>query len=570
MANNVPVFEFGKDSYILKHKLNYKTTSENEWSDITYGILFTDYDLARKTQSSNAENFSSVIINDSIEDIGAFRITHYDEEWTIGLYNRWIYSDIVSGGTSFNSGATFLSDREYQAYYLPSGYTFLFQVGDYVNVYFHGVSGITGHTNWEHFGPSGETWVATGVTTNQIPWQTTGVTYQDGYSSGVTSGITDWYVVDFNPILKYRAQIIEVGTNYLKIERKLEDYIYNNIMKIAEDTNYDYLFYTIESLDFADRSYYGIKYIFEETKWANYFSLTATTNQLIIQPIPNKEDLYFDYDNVEFITYYTGGTQTTYKFTTNNLYTKYKLDIFLDQLGYPSGTTVFYPYSAATYSSGYTGTLEFDIVLINSGDSANFRENTFIYATGTTSTNHICLLKKISGDTLTIISPRISMSIGEQIISINNMSSIYDISRMLYECYINIENGITTTFYDADLYDPNIFGPNVIDPNILGPWAFDPRSMNVIGTSITITTSGLVCSGSNIYDLYVIGIDSGTTSWYVTGNTELFTAFPSSGTTNMTVTITTPLFLGSGNIEFRWANNGLLVYSYPINVVNTC
>lgn len=438
MANNVPVFEFGKDSYILKHEIDYKTSTDGDLSGATFGILFTDYDIARKSQSSNAENFNPIIIDLPIEDINVIEMTYYDQDWTVELDNSFSYNSLVLSGTSFSeSGATFLSDRRYQAYYLPTGYTSLFQQYDYVNIYFYNETILTGTTTWEHFGPSGETWVVTGTTSNGIPWQSTGTTIIDGHSSGITS----YSVNDYEPILKYQAMVTEVGINYIKLERKLEDYIYNNLMKIASNTNYVYLKYKIESLDFTDRSYYGIKYIFEESKWSDYFSLTATTDQLIIQPIPNKKDLYFDYDNVEFITQHSGGT-TTYKCTCNNLYTKYKLDIFLDQLGYSDDTIVFFPYSASTSSLSYDGALEFDIILINSGDSSNFRENTFIYATGTTSSDHICLLKKISGDTLTVISPRVTMSIGEQITSINNMSTVYDISRMLYECYINIENNV--------------------------------------------------------------------------------------------------------------------------------
>jgi len=164
------------------------------------------------------------------------------------------------------------------------------------------------------------------------------------------------------------------------------------------------------------------------------------------------------------------------------------------------------------------------------------------------------------------------MSVGEQITSINNMNTIYDISRMLYECYINIENGVIPQFYDADLYDPNVLGFNVIDPNILGNWAFDPRSMNIIGTGVTFeNVGGLVCNGSEIYDLSVIGIDSGVTSWYITGSTNLFTSDVYSGSTNTIITISGIIgALGSGNIEFRWTNNGALVYSYPISMVSTC
>ena len=444
MANNIPVFDFGKDSYILKHKLNYNTTNEGALSAATYGILFTDYDIARKTQSVNATNFNPIIINSPIANLDTIKLTYYDQEYTIGLYNRQAYTELVMSGVSFDDGATFISNRNFQAYYVPSGYTVLFQPGDYFNIYFHEIlSGTTGTTVWSHFGASGETWVATGVTIHNVPWQVTGTTTNNGYSTGITT----WTVTDYNPILKYQAKCTEIsGTTglddwYFKFERKLEDYIYNTLMKIASNSSFTTLRYTLEGLDFSDRSYYGVKYIFEESKWSDYFSVSATTNQLVIQPIDNKNDLYFDYDNVR-ITLYTTGDTETYAFETDMLYTKYKLDRFLDQLGFDSGTTVFYDHPTITTSSGWTGRTEYIIELTNSGDTQYFLPFSYIYATGSTNIEHICLVLEITGNTIKILTPRTNMSIGETITIINNMHTIYDISRMLYECYINIEGNV--------------------------------------------------------------------------------------------------------------------------------
>ena len=478
MANNIPVFDFDKDSYILKHKLNYNTTNDGVLSAVTYGILFTDYDIARKTQSANATSFDPITINVPVADVGAIRLTYYDQEYTLGLYNRWAYSELVISGSSFATGATFISNRNFQAFYVDSGFTVLFQPSDYFNIYFHEVLlDTTGITAWSHFGASGETWVATGVTIHNVPWQVTGTTTENGYSTGTTG----WTVTDYNPILKYQAKCTEINTgttglndSYIKFERKLEDYIYNTLMKVASGSSYTTLYYTLESMDFSDRSYYGVKYIFEESRWSDYFSVSAATNQLVIQPINNKNDLYFDYDNVNIILYTTGDTQT-YKFETDMLYTKYKLDRFLDQLGFDSGTTVFYNYPTTTTSSGWTGQTEYIIELTNSGDSQYFLPFSYIYATGTTGTGtgttgfeHICLILEVTGNTIKILTPRTNMTIGEMITSINNMHTVYDISRMLYECYINIESMVDSTEYYiggwTEVVDPDLIGLNLIDP----------------------------------------------------------------------------------------------------------
>jgi len=444
MANNIPVFELNKDSYILKHQINYNTSNEGIYSALTYGILFTDYELARKTQSSNAENFSGITINEDINTLSSITWTYYDQTYKLEISNHYRYKNLVlfdSGVTGTSSINTLYNARRYQEFYISDS-TSNIQVGDYFNIYLDGISRLTGTTNWEHFGPSGETWIVTGTTDNQIPWQLTGTTIVDGYSSG-----TDiWDVLDNFPLLKYRAKVLIVGSNYLRFEKKLEDYLYNNIIRYASGTSYTDLNYTLESLDFSDRSYYGIKYILEENVLSNYFSISATTDQITIQPIPTKENLYFDYDNVVIKTTDIFNNTIPYKFETNNLYTKYKLDTFLNQLGYDSGSTIYLNHSAIT--SGYvftdTGITYYTMDLINSGDTEYFLPYTFINVSG--NTNHICLITNISGNTLTILTPRTGITIGEQMTSINNVFKIkddypkYGISDLLYQCYINIEN----------------------------------------------------------------------------------------------------------------------------------
>ena len=58
------------------------------------------------------------------------------------------------------------------------------------------------------------------------------------------------------------------------------------------------------------------------------------------------------------------------------------------------------------------------------------------------------------------------------------MCSIYDVSRMLYECYINIESLIDNSeFYDGgwnEVIDPNVIGFNLIDPRDTGHTLPDP------------------------------------------------------------------------------------------------
>ena len=469
----IPEFQFNKDSYILKHKLDYNTKCNGEWSGITYGILFTDYDLARKTQSKNAEKFSEIEIDYDVNDIFGINITHYDIDYNLILFGRWFYTEfILSGNTFSESGATFVTSNENQKYYVPSGSTSLFTEGDLFNVYFHIIELISGTTEWSHFGPAGETWVATGTTANGIPFQVTGTTTVNGYSSGTTT----YEVLDYTPILKYSAKAVEIGTDFIALERKLEDYIYNNIMKIAKDYDYESVAYTIESLHFSDDSYYGVKYILEETFWSDYFTISATNNNLIFNPTPNKKDLYFDYDNLTVEVFSSSGA--TYKnFETNCLYVKYKLDDFLYQFGFDSGTTInfdevcFVDNDTPTYG----GESYFNIILNDIDDADYFTPYTYIYANSSGST-HICLITNIENNVITLLMPRTSFANGEQILNIQNLHTVNDISKMLYEVFINIEGELEDpgVFYLGDFFDPTIIGLNVIDPNLFGPWVFDP------------------------------------------------------------------------------------------------
>jgi hypothetical protein len=110
-------------------------------------------------------------------------------------------------------------------------------------------------------------------------------------------------------------------------------------------------------------------------------------------------------------------------------------------------------------------------------DTEFYRPYTYIYAYDSGGTEHICLILDISGNTLHLLSARINMYEGEIIVKVNNMYTVEDISKMLYECFINIENYAESPiydFYEGNLYEPNIDGFNVIDQNELGLWVFDP------------------------------------------------------------------------------------------------
>lgn len=461
--NPIPIFEIGKDSYILKHKIDYNTScTEGDLSGTTNKMLFTDYDLARKSQTSNSEDYDPIVITEDLTNINFISFKHYDQEYNIGLYGRLLYTDIVSG-------TTFINNAHYQQYYIEPFLTSLIDIGDYFNVYFQDIEQTSGTTIWIHTGPSGDTWVKTGTTENNIDWQVTGTTTENGISTGEAI----WEVVDYDPILKYQARVIEIGADYIRLEKKIEDYLYNDI-----SNDYDNAYYELESIDFTTKSYHSIKYIFEESIWGDYFEFDSTDTSLTITPTQNINDIYFDYDNVQMSLSTTGGT-IDYKFETDCLYTKYKLDRFFEQFGFGTGQTINHNYLSDATSLAYDGEVEFDIEMTNSGDTLYFMPYTYVrtQVNSLSGNTYISLIKEISGTTITLITSR-DFVIGDEVISINNLYTIGDISDMLYECYINIEgdeDNIPGYFYTGNYFDPNIFGINVIDPNIIGSWEFDPN-----------------------------------------------------------------------------------------------
>lgn len=111
-----PVFEI-KDSYIVKHKLNYNTSYDFGYYDenkifISYKqkMMFVDYGLARKILDNNAENFDSIIIGNEKNNYNLLAFNYLNDNFILKLdgdltyENKWLnYSSIkniiISGET---------------------------------------------------------------------------------------------------------------------------------------------------------------------------------------------------------------------------------------------------------------------------------------------------------------------------------------------------------------------------------------------------------------------------------------------------------------------------------------
>jgi hypothetical protein len=322
----IPNFEI-KDSYIVKNLLNYNTAL----SASSYGIMFTDYDLARKTQVFNSETFDNILLTGSTTGLPQFNsmtISYYDTIYSVYFDKNVSYTDIVTT-------STFVNSNEHQEYFVDNTNLPDFSIGDYLSIEFYKSQYVSGTTNWYHSGSAGETWFVSGYThqtfyeettgstgTIFVPydaenyyWEVTGTTTTDGNSSGTT--FYEFY--EPIPIFKYSTVIININGNQIYVEKLIEDYLYNDIFNNYTDVNYK-----ITNLNHCINTYFDISDTLKKTILGDYVDITINENLTII-PFRNENDIYFNYDNISF-EFIGSGIDEIYKFNTDIIYNKYNLE----------------------------------------------------------------------------------------------------------------------------------------------------------------------------------------------------------------------------------------------------
>lgn len=425
----LPEFQI-KKSYIVKNKINYDVSFNGNFIYEPYGILFTDYDLARKTQIFDSSKYSGITLYDWPFDYTKFVMNQYDNSYTILIGSEVSTEEEYSIGDITNT-------YEYTSYYVTSNSGFT--VGDYVEVSMYTKQTVTGTAVWTHDGAVGETWFVDGYTDNYTYWSATGITT----SSGETSGTVNWSVNENNPIFKYKAFVNSIQTSpqpEIRLQRKIENYLINNVTKTNETYQ---VYYKIRNLNTCNSSYEDLAVAISESIFGGYLdyeyaydNLTATGMTIITKK--NDEHLYFNYDDMTF-NVYVGSSVTNYKFTTYYLYNKYTLLRMLEQYGYSGTDDINLTYTSNVTASAYTGTEYYQVTLGNDSDVEYFTPYTYVRLY-TSSGNYKCLLTDISGTTCTLITSPL-MTAGETATQLRNITDISTISSMLNECYINIEGG---------------------------------------------------------------------------------------------------------------------------------
>jgi hypothetical protein len=272
----IPVFEI-KDSFIVKHKLQYNTSCN---LDLPFKMMFIDYDLARKSQTTNAVNFSGVTMDVNLSGVTSINLSYFDQSCNIYLDGDLDHEDVFSGTTVVNNSS-------YQQYYVPDGSLF-YGENERVDIDIYQKVTETGTTMWEHYAyVPNDVWSISGTTETGNQWVVTGSTTTTGY----TSGYANWSVDNITPILSYLANILNTGATYIQIDKKLEDYLYNNLIR-----NYENLYYKVVSLDHCDKTYPNVFLKLIRLPMMENFELTLNLDSILIQPIYNEENIYFNYD----------------------------------------------------------------------------------------------------------------------------------------------------------------------------------------------------------------------------------------------------------------------------------
>jgi hypothetical protein len=394
ILNEPSIYITGK-TYIIKNFFNYNLESESA------KLIFTDYDIARHTQSSNYLFYSGFSFLYNFSDTENIIIKYHDNNYIVAIdpdINKFIYTDTIISGTTVDSltlGTTIIN--LYDTFWLTNAnavYTFVKVSADFYNAV-----NLNDYINFE------------------------------------ISGVTN---------LSYKT-FIQSKYNPSDYYVSLKNIIPNNII-----TDLNNATYTITNLQWSLSGTSDIQTTLNASYFSKYFDIDSMLN---ISPKYYKYNHYFDYDGLEFI--YSGST--TYiitGFTTNNHYVKYKLYEHLNYInstifnnsysflnsinitGFTTGFTVLNPaVQSSEYYDQYPKGTYIKIIPENSSDMNFFKKNTFVNLNGLYKT----LIVDYQPNEYFIIETYKQDS-GLTITSIENIYTLTGISEMLYYIYINEEN----------------------------------------------------------------------------------------------------------------------------------
>ena len=365
------------------------------------GIVFTDFDFARKQLIENSQLYDFLYIYNIDYNITPniyFTIKYHHDTYSIRSGNT---SNIFFTGNTFDLN----NNRDFISYVINSSAT----------------------------------------------------TYLSGYTSFIKDSLFECNVGDYISL-----RIDSGSTNYLTMYNYIKD-IQNDIVFLEETIpNYilndlkDYYF-IIENLNISDSWSDALNKFIDLTPYSRFYDVyvgTYTSLSFNIR-LSTKEDVYnkyFDYDGFTFEI--SDGTFSNFKFETTNQYINYKLFDFLNNIDpyiFNTGFSFFNSYTlTGLTNSDYEYTSSSRIIVKN--ENINFKDffvpYTYINVESEISSvisNNISIVYDVFENYIVIEKPRNWDVIypirtdSPKLISISNIDGLKNISDILYHVYMNSE-----------------------------------------------------------------------------------------------------------------------------------
>lgn len=265
--------------YIIKNIFNYDVFDTGL---IPPKLIFTDYEIARISVNKNYELYNGFELPD-LTYLNKLNINYHGNDYIINIDNdttKYLYNDIVSGSTIYNSKDFPSNDSGYRTY-IKSSASFCSNanINDYIQLN--------------------------------------------------VSGDTNLYLKTF---------IEEIGSDYIIIS----DYISNEILNYYYNYTGSTSTYYLINLMYATTS--TILDVMLNSYYAEFFEYG--TNNMIL-PKENPSYIYFDYDGLSFI--FSGITTISYNFNTDNYYIDYKLYDTLNRI------------NSSIFNTGYSFLIDFNM-----------------------------------------------------------------------------------------------------------------------------------------------------------------------------------------------------------------
>ena len=257
----IPVFEI-KDSYIVKHKLEYNTSydfgsyTDNGFTSYKQRMIFVDNDIARKSQSLNAENFESITINNNLQNIEKIEISYFGDTHTIYFDGVLEYENQWIKDTNVFNYTRPIQSQEFKTVVVND-----ISTDDTVSVEIYKKTTETGNVDWEYTSTTpNEKWSISGLTSTGNQWVVNGNNTVIGYETGSTT----WSYDKITPYLKYESNVLSVTNYTVTLEKKIDDYIFNNFSSDSD------IYYKIITNNHCAPNY---SYLYDKLKYYKYFDM---------------------------------------------------------------------------------------------------------------------------------------------------------------------------------------------------------------------------------------------------------------------------------------------------------